>query len=154
VQAYLAIGTSADDPNSNLAWAREQLANTGIHILAMSSVGETGPGAGRGEPRFLNQVLEIDTDYRPSRLLTVLDEIAAAAAARRLQDAADPPPLDISLLLYGQLTISQPGLILPHPDLINRDFLLQGLTEVNPRLTDSISGLTADQLMRQLDKEN
>jgi 2-amino-4-hydroxy-6-hydroxymethyldihydropteridine diphosphokinase len=153
VQAYLALGTSADDPNKNLAWAREQLANTGIHILAMSSVGETGPVAGASEPRFLNQVLEIDTDYRPSRLLNVLEQIEAAAATRRQEDEASPP-LDISLLLYGRLTINSPGLILPHPDLINRDFLLRGLTEVNPRLTDPISSLTAEQLTRQLDKEN
>jgi 2-amino-4-hydroxy-6-hydroxymethyldihydropteridine diphosphokinase len=150
----LALGTSVDDPGASLAWAREQLANTGIHILAMSSVAETGPAAGASEPRYLNQVLEIDTDYRPSRLVTVLQEIEEAAAARpRDAEAALPPPLDISLLLYGQLSINRPGLILPHPDLINRDFLLHGLTEVNPRLTDSISSLTAEHLMRQLDKE-
>jgi 2-amino-4-hydroxy-6-hydroxymethyldihydropteridine diphosphokinase len=153
VQAYLALGTTVDDHNANLAWAREQLANTGIHVLAMSSVGETGPATGASEPRFLNQVLEIDTDYRPSRLLTVLEEIQAAAETRRMADEASAP-LDISLLLYGQLTINRPGLILPHPDLISRDFLLRGLTEVNPRLTDSISSLTAEQLLLQLSKEN
>ena len=153
MHAYLALGTTVDDPNANLAWAREQLANTGIQILAMSSVAETGPGGGAAEPRFLNQVLEVDTDYRPSRLLTVLEEIEAAAAARWLESEASPP-LDISLLLYGHLAINQPGLVLPHPDLISRDFLLHGLTEVNPTLTDSVSSLTAELLLRQLDKEN
>jgi 2-amino-4-hydroxy-6-hydroxymethyldihydropteridine diphosphokinase len=120
----------------------------------MSSVVETGPASGASEPRFLNQVVEIDTDYRPSRLLTVLEEIEAAAVSRREQPPVDAPALDISLLLYGQLQINSPGLTLPHPDIISRDFLLQGLTEVNPRLTDSVSSLTAAQLVRQLDKEN
>ena len=91
----MALGTTVDDPNANLAWAREQLANTGIHILAMSSVGETGPATGALEPRFLNQVLEIDTDYRPSRLVTVLAEIEAAAATRRRQ-GEDAGPVAIA----------------------------------------------------------
>src|SRR2546426_697711 len=133
MRAYLAVGTSVDDQTSTLDFVRHQLGNMGIHLLATSSVAETGQVGGAPEPRFLNQVLEIETDYQPSGLLGVLERIEAVAAARPLVNAGDPTPVDLCLLLYGQLRINSSDLALPHPDLISRDFLLKGLTEVNAK---------------------
>jgi 2-amino-4-hydroxy-6-hydroxymethyldihydropteridine diphosphokinase len=150
VKAYLALGSNLGDREASLAFARDQLMAGGTSILKESSIEETEPIGGPPQPSYLNQVLEVDTDQQPRELLAFVKQIEAGAGRRPGGPRWGPRELDIDILLYGHVTVDTPDLTIPHPQLVNRHFLLRMLTEINPRLTDADSEVTAGQLSRQL----
>jgi 2-amino-4-hydroxy-6-hydroxymethyldihydropteridine diphosphokinase len=150
LNAYLALGSNLGDREVNLAFARAQLMGGGISIVKASSIEETEPVGGPPQPNYLNQVLEVETDQQPRELLEFIKQIEAEAGRRPGGPRWGPRELDIDILLYGHVTITTPDLTIPHPQLVNRHFLLRMLTEINPRLTDAVSDVTAGQLTRQL----
>jgi 2-amino-4-hydroxy-6-hydroxymethyldihydropteridine diphosphokinase len=154
VKAYLALGSNIGDREAYLALARRELRADGVHILAESSVEETEPVGGVAQPMFLNQVIEVDTDHPPRALLDVCKQIESRAGRRPGGEHWGPRQLDIDILLYGHVTIDSPELQIPHPQLVRREFLLRELHQINPRLTDAVSGVTVQQLLRQLEKED
>jgi 2-amino-4-hydroxy-6-hydroxymethyldihydropteridine diphosphokinase len=151
LNAYLALGSNLGDREANLALARAQLMAGGISIVKASSIEETEPVGGPPQPSYLNQVLEVETDQQPRELLEFIKQIEAEAGRRPGGPRWGPRELDIDILLYGHLTIDTPDLTIPHPQLVNRHFLLRMLTEINPRLTDAVSDVTAGQLTQQLE---
>jgi 2-amino-4-hydroxy-6-hydroxymethyldihydropteridine diphosphokinase len=150
MRVYLSVGSNIGDRDANLAFAREQLMASGISILKASTVEETEPVGGPPQPNYLNQVLEVDTDQQPRELLDFVKQVEASAGRKPGGPRWGPRELDIDILLYGHLTIDTADLTIPHPQLVKRDFLLRELTEINPRLTDALSDVTAAQLVRQL----
>lgn len=150
MNAYLALGSNLGDREVNLAFARAQLMAGGISIVKASSIEETEPVGGPPQPSYLNQVLEVETDQQPRELLAFIKQIEAEAGRRPGGPRWGPRELDIDILLYGHVTVNTPDLTIPHPQLVNRHFLLRMLTEINPRLTDAVSDVTAGQLTRQL----
>jgi 2-amino-4-hydroxy-6-hydroxymethyldihydropteridine diphosphokinase len=150
LNAYLALGSNLGDREVNLAFARAQLMAGGISIVKASSIEETEPVGGPPQPSYLNQVLEVETDQQPRELLAFIKQIEAEAGRRPGGPRWGPRELDIDILLYGHVTVNTPDLTIPHPQLVNRHFLLRMLTEINPRLTDAVSDVTAGQLTRQL----
>jgi 2-amino-4-hydroxy-6-hydroxymethyldihydropteridine diphosphokinase len=151
MNVYLALGSNLGDRHANLAFGREQLIDHGVHIEASSTIEETDPVGGPEQPRYLNQVLRVETDHSPRELLTVAKRIEEAAGRQPGGERWGPRELDIDILLYGHMTINTPDLTIPHPQLVNREYVLRELRQVNPRLTDNISGLTAEQLGRELE---
>jgi 2-amino-4-hydroxy-6-hydroxymethyldihydropteridine diphosphokinase len=154
MKAYLALGSNIGDREANLAFARRELRANGVHILAESSVEETEPVGGVAQPMFLNQVIEVDTDHPPRALLDVCKQIESRAGRRPDGERWGPRELDIDILLYGHISVDSLELQIPHPQLVRREFLLRELREINPSLTDAVSGVTVQQLMRQLEKRD
>jgi len=154
MKAYLALGSNVGDRAANLAFARRELRAAGVHILAESTVEETEPVGGVEQPNFLNQVLEVDTDLQPRALLAVAKEIESRAGRQPGGERWGPRELDVDILLYGHLSIDTPELQIPHPQLVSREFVLRELREINPRLTDAVSGVTTQQLLLQMQKED
>jgi 2-amino-4-hydroxy-6-hydroxymethyldihydropteridine diphosphokinase len=154
MKAYLALGSNLGDREANLAFARGELRAAGVQILAESSVDETEPVGGVAQPMFLNQVLEVGTEQAPRELLATCKSIEARAGRRPGGERWGPRELDIDILLYGDLAVDIPELQIPHPQLVNRAFLLHELHEVNPRLTDAVSGVTVEQLLAQMEQED
>jgi 2-amino-4-hydroxy-6-hydroxymethyldihydropteridine diphosphokinase len=152
MKVYLALGSNVGDRAAHLAFGRDQLIDHGVHIEVSSSVEETDPIGGPPQPKFLNQVLQVETDHTPRQLLAVVKKIEQDAGRRLDGERWGPRELDIDILLYGHLSIDTPELTIPHPQLMNREYLLRELREVNPKLTDNVSGLTADQLGRELEE--
>jgi 2-amino-4-hydroxy-6-hydroxymethyldihydropteridine diphosphokinase len=150
LNVFLALGSNLGDRDAHLALARDQLMAAGISILKASTIEETEPIGGPPQPSYLNQVLEVDTDLQPRELLDFVKGIESAAGRRPGGPRWGPRELDIDILLYGHVMIDTPDLTIPHPQLVNRHFLLRLLTEINPRLTDAVSDVTAGQLNRQL----
>jgi 2-amino-4-hydroxy-6-hydroxymethyldihydropteridine diphosphokinase len=103
---------------------------------------------------FLNQVVEVDTDYPPRALLDVCKQIETRAGRRPGGEHWGPRELDIDILLYGHISVDSPDLKIPHPQLVSREFVLRELREINPKLTDAVSGVTTQQLLRQMEKED
>jgi 2-amino-4-hydroxy-6-hydroxymethyldihydropteridine diphosphokinase len=151
LNAYLALGSNLGDREANLALARAQLMAGGVSIVKASSIEETKPVGGPPQPSYLNQVLEVETDQPPRELLEFIKRIEAEAGRRPGGPRWGSRELDIDILLYGHVTIDTPDLTIPHPQLVNRHFLLRMLTEINPRLTDAVSHVTAGQLTQQLE---
>ncbi len=132
---YLGLGSNVGDREANLRAARDGLAARGIEVLASSSLYETAPqGELLDQPDFLNACVRVRTALGPEQLLD-----AAKAVERELGRAAGGPrhgprPIDVDLLLLGELEYSSERLTLPHREVTTRRFVLEPLLELDPDL--------------------
>jgi len=102
-------------------------------ILKQSSVYETEPVGFLQQPWFYNMVIQIDTDRDPRALLQYCQQIELRLGRTR-EIFKGPRTIDIDILFYGDLTVQQPDLIIPHPEIPNRRFVLEPLNEIAPDL--------------------
>ncbi len=131
--AYVGIGANLDDPAARVHGAFATLAAMPkTRLLKHSSLYRTEPQGYREQPDFVNAVAEIETGLAPADLLAALQALETRAGrARSFRDA--PRTLDLDLLLYGNERIDQPGLVVPHPRMHERAFVLVPLLEIAPR---------------------
>ena len=133
MRAFVGIGTNLGDREENVRRALELLAELGP--VRSSSVRETDPVGVTDQPRFLNAVAEVETDLTAHELLERLLEIERGLGRDRpTEERWGPRTIDLDLLLYGQETIEEPGLSVPHPRLAERRFVLEPLCELAPDL--------------------
>ena len=128
--AYLALGANLGDRLENLQRAADALAATpGVRVVRSSRVYETEP-VGPEQPEYLNAVLEVETDLPPRELLRVClaveDDMGRVRAERW-----GPRPIDVDVLTYGAGTIDEPDLVVPHPRMHERGFVLVPLAELD-----------------------
>jgi 2-amino-4-hydroxy-6-hydroxymethyldihydropteridine diphosphokinase len=152
--AYIALGANlpspAGPPEVTLAAAAVRLASLG-RIVARSSLYSTAPIGLADQPRFLNAVIALDTNLAPRDLLNALLAIERGFGRDRAATLPNGPrTLDLDILLYGHLTICEPGLEIPHPRLAQRAFVLVPLHEIAPNVRDPRSGNTVSQLRHAL----
>lgn len=149
---YVAFGSNLGDRRAHLARGLAALSARGLRPVAVSSVHETEPVDAEGG-RFLNLVARIDTAMEPRALLDVLLGIEAESGRRR-RDTGDGPSLarrlDLDLLLAGELVVDEPGLVVPHPRMWERRFVLEPLAELAPELRDPRGGPTVAERLRRL----
>jgi 2-amino-4-hydroxy-6-hydroxymethyldihydropteridine diphosphokinase len=132
---YLGLGSNEGDRVENLRAARDALVAHGIEVLATSSVYQTAPvGELLDQPDFLNACLQVRTALGPEELLD-----AAKAVERELGREPGglrhgPRPIDVDVLLLGDLEFRSERLSLPHSDVTNRRFVLEPLLELEPGL--------------------
>ena len=131
--AYLALGANVGDRAHNLAEARRLLAERGARPLRESSVRETEPFGVTDQPRFLNQVIEVDWAGGPRDLLAAAKAVEAAVG-RTPTYRWGPREIDVDILLFGDESVADPDLVIPHPGLRQRDFVLGPLSELRPDL--------------------
>jgi 2-amino-4-hydroxy-6-hydroxymethyldihydropteridine diphosphokinase len=130
--AYLGLGSNVGDRAGNLAAARRQLIDRGATMLRESQVRETEPFGVIDQPRFLNQVVEVEWPGTPLELLAVAQAVEAAVG-RRPSYRWGPREIDVDILLFGDEQVAEPDLVIPHPGL-RRDFVLVPLSELRPDL--------------------
>jgi 2-amino-4-hydroxy-6-hydroxymethyldihydropteridine diphosphokinase len=136
VRGYLGLGSNVGDRLANLRAARDALPAHGVVVEAASSVYETAPqGELLDQPDFLNACLRVETELGPEDLLD-----ACKAVERELGRAAGGPrhgprPIDVDLLLLGDLAHRSERLTLPHREVSSRHFVLAPLLELEPALT-------------------
>lgn len=140
---FLALGSNLGDRTAHLERAVDALTRLGS-VEAGSPVYETAPVGGPDQGPYLNAVIKLDTDLPPMHLLERLLEIEKAAGRARTERWG-PRTLDLDILLYGDETIDEPGLTVPHPALRDRRFVLMPLADVDPGIADE-SGPFADSL--------
>lgn len=148
---YLGLGSNVGVPRENLAAAVAALPAHGVRVLASSSTWETEPvGEVLDQPDFLNACLRIETELDPEALLD-----ACKAVERELGRAArdspgyvrhGPRPIDVDLLLLGELEYASARLTLPHREVTTRRFVLAPLLELAPDLVVPGRGLASDAL--------
>jgi 2-amino-4-hydroxy-6-hydroxymethyldihydropteridine diphosphokinase len=136
--AFIGLGSNLGDRGAHLAGALRGLGRLGS-VEAVSSVYETDPVGYVDQPDFWNLVAVLRTDLDPHLLLERIQALEAEAGrVRTIRDG--PRPLDLDLLLYGGESLSTPTLVLPHPRLLERRFVLVPLVELAPALLHPVTG--------------
>jgi 2-amino-4-hydroxy-6-hydroxymethyldihydropteridine diphosphokinase len=129
--AYLALGSNLGDRDRHLAEARRLLAEHGARLLRESRVRETEPFGVTDQPRFLNQVLEVEWASSPRQLLETAKAVERQVG-RRPGPRWGPREIDVDILLFGDQAVEEPGLTIPHPGLAEREFIREPLRELRP----------------------
>ena len=133
-RAYLALGSNLGDRLAHLQAALDDLCDR-FAIAAISPVYETDPVGGPEQGAYLNAVVAIETDLEPRALLAVAHDIEAAAHRVRAERWG-PRTLDVDILLYGDVSVTEPDLEIPHPRMWERGFVLAPLRDIAPDLVD------------------
>ena len=128
-QVYLSLGSNLGDRVGNIRRALDVLREAGLKVWRVSSFYKTEPVDLRAQPWFVNCVAEIETDLMPLRLLKTLQSIERELG-RRHGIAKGPRPIDIDILLYGNVVIRSAVLTVPHERLAERRFVLVPLREL------------------------
>jgi 2-amino-4-hydroxy-6-hydroxymethyldihydropteridine diphosphokinase len=128
-KVYLGLGSNLGTRSGNLSAARRRLREKGVRILRQSAVLETQPWGVVDQPRFLNQVVEADWIGTPRQLLRVAKQVEREGG-RRPARRWGPRVIDVDILLFGDERVDQPGLVIPHPRIKERDFVLESLAEL------------------------
>jgi 2-amino-4-hydroxy-6-hydroxymethyldihydropteridine diphosphokinase len=135
-KVFVGIGSNLGDRERQIAAALELLAQeSGVEVVAVSTLRETEPVGYREQPRFLNGAAMVETELAPRELLDRL--LAIERRLGRLRGVGPrfgPRTIDLDLLVYGTETVDEPGLQVPHPRLIERRFALEPLAELDPAL--------------------
>ena len=130
--AYLGLGSNLGTRARNLSAARRRLRQKGARILRQSRVIETEPWGDLDQPRFLNQVLEVEWAGTARRLFTAAKSVEKEGG-RTPTRRWGPRIIDVDLLLFGNERISEAGLEVPHPGINERQFVLESLAELGVR---------------------
>ncbi|UXI66912.1 2-amino-4-hydroxy-6-hydroxymethyldihydropteridine diphosphokinase [Tahibacter amnicola] len=147
--AYIGVGSNVGDSRRIVdeaairlaAFARDGRVRAAGHYL-------TPPWGRSDQPDFINTVVEIDTDLAAADLLAVLLKVEQAAGRVRDGGRWGPRALDLDVLLYGDCVLSEPGLVVPHPHLAERAFVLLPLAELAADRQVPGLGRVADLLAR------
>ena len=136
VVTYIGLGANLGDPRQTLQEAVTRLAAlTGCELIRQSALYSTAPIDSSG-PDYVNAVVELQTTLTAPALLTQLQVLEANAGRERPYRNA-PRTLDLDVLLYGEASIDSPNLIVPHPRMALRAFVLVPLAEIAPARVDA-----------------
>ncbi|HEY6771034.1 MAG TPA: 2-amino-4-hydroxy-6-hydroxymethyldihydropteridine diphosphokinase [Solirubrobacterales bacterium] len=132
---YLGLGSNVGDREAELRRAVEDLRAHGVQVEGVSSLYETEPvGEILDQPDFLNAAVRVTTSLEPEELLEVCKTIEAEHGRAFGGPRHGPRPIDIDLLLLGDIELSTDRLTLPHPEVTSRRFVLLPLLELDPDL--------------------
>jgi len=140
-RGYLGLGSNLGDRRARLVDAVAALPAHGVRVLASSSVYETEPvGLVLDQRDFFNACLRVESDYRPEELLAACKETERELGRPPGGVRHGPRVIDVDVLLLDQLEYESDKLVLPHPQLVERRFVLMPLLELDPELTLPGSG--------------
>lgn len=143
--AFVALGSNLGDREENLRRALELLSQNGAEIVKISKFIETEPYGVIDQPRFLNGVCQVKTVLKPLELLRLLLAVEKEMGRVRLRHWGERN-IDLDLLLYEDVIIDTEELRLPHPDMVNRDFVMLPLAEIAPELKHHVLDKTMAEL--------
>jgi 2-amino-4-hydroxy-6-hydroxymethyldihydropteridine diphosphokinase len=146
VAVYLGLGSNMGKRQDNLDKALDLLSQR-LRVEQVSSIYDTEPVGNTNQPRFLNLVCQVHTRLAPRELLTLAKGIELKLG-RAPGTSNAPRPIDIDILFYGDQVIETPELVIPHPRLAERAFVLVPLDEIAPDLVHPVSSKTIRELLQ------
>ncbi len=147
VKTYLGLGTNIGDRAENLASARDRLTDQSIDIVSVSPVYITEPWGFKSDNDFYNQVIEIKTGMDAFDLLDLVQDTERQMGRTRIMKAYTDRVIDIDILFYGNEIVSSKPLIIPHPLLHKRMFVLQPMTDIAPDFVHPVFNKSIAELM-------
>jgi len=151
-RVFISLGTNLGNRVSNLSAAQKALAPE-MRLVRASSIFETEPWGFQEQPPFLNQVLEMDTALFPPQTLLVFVKTLEIKLGREQTFHYGPRLIDIDILLYDMLMMDTPDLIIPHPQLPDRAFVLVPLAEIAPNLKHPVLNMAIIDLLQKIDQK-
>jgi len=153
-KAFIGLGSNLGDRAGNLLLAVRGMMEAAICVCRLSSIYETEPISEVEQPRFLNMVVEVGNPLpEPEQMMARLLRIEFLLG--RIRDTRDGPrTIDLDLLLYGDIESRTEFLMLPHPRLHERRFVLEPLAEIAPQLMHPTLKCTATELLESLQDES
>ena len=146
--AYVGLGANLDDPENQVRQAFDELDRLPhTRVVRKSSLYRTAPIGHADQPDFINAVAQLETGLPAERLLAELQEIEQRHGRVRSFPNA-PRTMDLDLLLYGEARISTKDLVIPHPRMHERAFVLQPLLEIAPQLPFDLAGCAGQKIER------
>jgi len=155
--AYLSLGSNVGNREAQLRDAQGRLGSTG-RVTAVSSFYETEPVEFTEQPWFLNCAVAIETKSTPQRLMAAILQIEQQMGRKRIQKKG-PRSIDIDILLFDGVVMETEELVLPHPALHQRRFVLEPLAEIAPdavhpvfrkKIRDLLAALPPGQVVRRV----
>jgi 2-amino-4-hydroxy-6-hydroxymethyldihydropteridine diphosphokinase len=150
-RAYLSIGSNLGGRAENCIIAVARLAHK-VQVLNVSDIYETEPWGKTDQPEFMNAAVEIETQLPPRELLAACKTIEDAMG-RKPGERWGPRVIDLDILLYEDLIVEDENLILPHPHMHERRFVLQPLADIAPQVRHPVLRKTAAELLQDLGAE-
>lgn len=147
--AYIGIGSNVGERKENCHRALTLLKQKGIKITKMSSFHETEPWGFKDQPSFLNMAIEVETELGARDLLKTLQQIEKKLG-REKNFKWGPRTIDLDILLFDNMTVQENDLMIPHPLMHKREFVLRPLCEIIPALRHPVFKVSVQELLEQL----
>ncbi len=146
---FIGIGTNLGDREGHLHKAIEYIDNSIGRVMSLSKIYETEPWGFETENKFLNMVIGIETKLSPGRLLKKLLQIESLMGRERSSEGYVSRTIDLDILLYDELVIRKPDLLIPHPLIQERKFVLVPLCDIVPEMIHPVLKKTFAELLKE-----
>jgi 2-amino-4-hydroxy-6-hydroxymethyldihydropteridine diphosphokinase len=154
VIAYVGVGSNLEEPLRQCRWALDNLAALpDTRLLRTSAFYRTDPVGVSEQDTFINAVAEIRTGLPPKKLLEALKAVEMKMG-RRESIRWGPRIIDLDILLYGQSIVQEEGLVIPHPELHKRRFVLVPICEISSYAIHPAFGISMQGLLTRLEKDD
>lgn len=151
--AYISVGSNLGDKLQNCQRGVRSLKRRGCEVIAQSGIYRTEPVEFQEQDWFVNYVVQIETRLEPLQLLDAIHTIQRESGRGPDKIRFGPRILDLDILLYDSITLHASHLIIPHPRMHKRRFVLQPLCDIDPSLIHPVLNLDMLSLLNDLDDD-
>ncbi len=149
---FVGLGANSGNASETMRTAVQILKSLeALHNIRCSSFRITQPVSDVPQPNYVNAVLIGESDWHPECILSLLHTIESALGRNRTQEVRwGPRPIDLDLLMVGNIVLDSPSIQLPHPEMAQRQFVLEPLAELAPNAIHPTSGETMSKLLENV----